>query len=87
MVGTDPEAGGVEGIQPFDPAAKGAAFHPPEALLREPGEGLRPGQHRRADLLRYIAVAAAGEHGAAVNGLEAPAEGAVDAALVIELQI
>ena len=63
MIGTDPEAGGVERIQPFDPAAKGAALHAPEALLREPGEGLRPGKHRRADLFRYIAVAAAGEQG------------------------
>ena len=80
VVSANTESGGIKAVQAADSAAHGAALHPQEFLLGDAGAGqlLRFFQNGRVDRFRFVAVTKGGEHGHALHGFEAAAEGAVN---------
>ena len=89
VVGTQPEAGAVEAVQSLDPPPQGTALHA-EKIVRPdafPEQCLRPAQNSFPHPFRLLTVAGAQQHGAAVGAVKATAEGAVDDAGFVHLQI
>ena len=89
MICTQAEAGGVEAVQPPDTPPKGAALHPEERLFRQSlrRDFSRLLQNRFPDGAGVVGIPGAEQHGAAVHGLEAAAEGGIDDAFLVEPKI
>ena len=89
MIRAQAETGGIEAVQPPDTPAKGAALHPEKRLFRQSlrRDFFRLLQNRFPDGAGVVGIPGAEQHGAAVHGLEAAAEGGIDDAFLIEPQI